>query len=290
MLESPELDPGLQVWPQQCWGEAKDQLPRPAGNIPPPNAAQDTAGHLCPKGTLLAYIQLYVHQTLRSFLHSSFLPGQPPACTGACPSDHRAASSSPPRPPHSSHYLVSPLSFCSYTDLPPPLHSQPPSSAHMSTVCSCSANLFLFKIADNSSFLPQLWTHITLQHPFVIDSTSIPDFPHRKNKSWIQAAAIRNLPGCIHRKEKEQLSEKKKRLCMIACIIQEGFFLQTNNYCHQGRICTKLTGTLSIRNECQHKVWNTQRFNMIFIPFVLYLFLQISINALGQKRETLQYF
>lgn len=192
MLGSPELEPGLHMWPQQCWGEGKDQLPRPAGNIPRPNAAQDTVGHLCPKGTLLAYNQLFVHQTLRSFLHSSFLPGQPSACTGACPSDHRAASFSSPQPPHSSHYLVSPLSFCSYTDLPPPLHSQPPSSAHMSTVCSCSANLFLF-LNSWQFFLP----------PPALDSyyspASICHWFHLH--SWLSPQEKQKLdPGCSYQK------------------------------------------------------------------------------------------
>lgn len=201
------------------------------------------------------------------FLQSCYPAGQSPACTNACSSDHRTAPSSPPQSPHSSRISSHPLCFCSHLDLPPPLCSQPPSSAHMSTVGNYSATPFLsvFKIADNSSFLPHPWTQIILQHPFVTDSTSFPDFPHRKNKSWLQAAAMKNLPGCIQRKEKEQLSEekKKKRWCMIACIIQVGIFLWANNYCDQGRFCTRLTGTLSIKNECQHKVWNTQRFNMI---------------------------
>lgn len=69
---------------------------------------------------------------------------------------------------------------------------------------------FYFKIADNSSFLPPPWTQITLQHPFVIDSTSFPDFAHRKNKSWLHAAAIKNLLECVQMKEKEQLSGGKK--------------------------------------------------------------------------------
>lgn len=35
ILGSPEVDPALQVWPDQCWVEGKHHLPQPAGNIHP---------------------------------------------------------------------------------------------------------------------------------------------------------------------------------------------------------------------------------------------------------------
>ena len=50
----PRTGCGAQMWPHQFWEEKKDHLTWPAGNAPP-NAAQDDAGLLCCKGTLLAF-------------------------------------------------------------------------------------------------------------------------------------------------------------------------------------------------------------------------------------------
>lgn len=57
---SPDLDLGLQA-SHQGWAERKDHLPRPAGNALC-NAAQDTLGFFCHKGTLLSRVQLGVYQ------------------------------------------------------------------------------------------------------------------------------------------------------------------------------------------------------------------------------------
>lgn len=113
---------------------------RPAGNTPP--ATQDTVGHLYPMGTLLAYIQLLVG-TVRFtavfyLVSSQHILVHALLTTGLHPLPHHMS-------PHLSHYLVSPSSFCSCIDLPPPIHSQPPYSAHVSTVCIFSQiSFFLF--------------------------------------------------------------------------------------------------------------------------------------------------
>ena len=73
-LSSPELDTVLQLWPHHCWAEGKDQFPRPAGNTLP-SAAWDTIGLLCFKGTLLAHVQLSVHQDSHVFCKAAFLLG-----------------------------------------------------------------------------------------------------------------------------------------------------------------------------------------------------------------------
>jgi len=49
------------VWPPKCRVEEKDPLPWLAGNILS-KAAQDTISPLSSKGTLLAHVQLGVHQ------------------------------------------------------------------------------------------------------------------------------------------------------------------------------------------------------------------------------------
>lgn len=50
----------FQVWPCQRWVEGKYHFPHPALH----NVAQDTSSLLCGKDTLLAHIQLGVHQDL----------------------------------------------------------------------------------------------------------------------------------------------------------------------------------------------------------------------------------
>ena len=67
VLRTPHLDAVLKVRPQQSREEGQDHLPRPAG-CASLDAAQDTVGFLICKGTLLAHIQLAVHQYPRSFL------------------------------------------------------------------------------------------------------------------------------------------------------------------------------------------------------------------------------
>ena len=60
-LGSPSLDTALQIWSHCCWVEKKDHGCQPAGDAFP-DAAQDTVGLPCCKGTLLPYSQLDVHQ------------------------------------------------------------------------------------------------------------------------------------------------------------------------------------------------------------------------------------
>lgn len=60
VLEGPELDIGLQVWPHQCRTEGKDHLSWLTGSILP-NAAQDPISPLSSKSTLLTHVQLGDH-------------------------------------------------------------------------------------------------------------------------------------------------------------------------------------------------------------------------------------
>ena len=61
VLRTPHLDTVLQVRPQQCRAEGQDHLPQPAGQTYF-DASQDTVGFLGCKGTLLAHVQLPIHQ------------------------------------------------------------------------------------------------------------------------------------------------------------------------------------------------------------------------------------
>ncbi|KAK4810127.1 LOW QUALITY PROTEIN: hypothetical protein QYF61_009522, partial [Mycteria americana] len=61
VLRAPELDAVLQVRSHQSRVEWQNPLPRPAGHASF-DAAQDTVGILGCKCTLLAYVQLFVHQ------------------------------------------------------------------------------------------------------------------------------------------------------------------------------------------------------------------------------------
>ena len=210
------MDPARQVKPHHRWGERKGQLPLPTGNTPLPNAAQDTVSHLCLKDTLLALVRLGVHQDPQVLIcKATFQLVTLQHVPVRDLLDRRTAPSSSSQSPHSSCYVLPPLSFYSHLELNEPGPSTPLLSAPILSprvYCLqlfCNSLSFYFKIGDNSSFLPHPWTRITLQHPFVIDSTSFPDFPHRKNKSWLHAAAIKNWPGCVWRKEKEQLSGKR---------------------------------------------------------------------------------
>lgn len=66
VLGSPALDTALQAWPRQSRAVGKEHLPWPAGNALP-NTAQDAAGLVCFKGTLLARGQFVVHQHSQVF-------------------------------------------------------------------------------------------------------------------------------------------------------------------------------------------------------------------------------
>lgn len=121
--------------------------------------------------------------------------------------------------PHLSHYLVSPSSFCSCIDLPPPIHSQPPYSAHVSTVCIFSQISFFLFLNSWQFFLP----------PPPLDSDYSPAsichwfYLH----SWLSPQEKQKLdPGCSYQKFAWMYLEERKRAavwekkgwCMIACI------------------------------------------------------------------------
>lgn len=187
---------------------------RPAGNTPP--ATQDTVGHLYPMGTLLAYIQLLVG-TVRFtavfyLVSSQHILVHALLTTGLHPLPHHMS-------PHLSHYLVSPSSFCSCIDLPPPIHSQPPYSAHVSTVCIFSQISFFLFLNSWQFFLP----------PPPLDSDYSPAsichwfYLH----SWLSPQEKQKLdPGCSYQKFAWMYLEERKRAavwekkgwCMIACI------------------------------------------------------------------------
>ncbi|KAK4820817.1 hypothetical protein QYF61_007211 [Mycteria americana] len=61
VLRAPELDAVLQVRPHQSKVERQNHLPRPAGHASV-DAAQDSVGLLGCERTLLAHVQLFVHQ------------------------------------------------------------------------------------------------------------------------------------------------------------------------------------------------------------------------------------
>jgi len=60
-LTAPELDAGLQVGSHQSRVEGQNHLPRPAGHSSF-DAAQTTVGLLGCERTLLAHVQLFIHQ------------------------------------------------------------------------------------------------------------------------------------------------------------------------------------------------------------------------------------
>lgn len=172
---------------------------------------------------------------------------------------------------HYSHhsYLSSFPTPLNFSHFPPHFWSPPPYSVHMSTVCNYSATPFLFLYlliiltsSPNLALKLVSSTHLSLIPP------SFLTFPTGKTKAGFRLQ-IWKL-ACMYsmkRKRAADWGEKKIYIIyiyMIACIIQVGIFLWANNCYDQGRICTVLTGTLSIKNECQHQVWNTQRFNTIY--------------------------
>ncbi|TRZ12892.1 hypothetical protein HGM15179_014206 [Zosterops borbonicus] len=58
--EGPELDTALEVWPDQCPVQGKNDLPAPAGHtIPDPD--QDAFGLPGHQSTLLAHVNQYLH-------------------------------------------------------------------------------------------------------------------------------------------------------------------------------------------------------------------------------------
>jgi len=61
VLRAPELDTGLQVGSHQCRAEGQNPLSRPAGHAAF-GAAQDMAGFLGCKCTLVTHVQLFTHQ------------------------------------------------------------------------------------------------------------------------------------------------------------------------------------------------------------------------------------
>ena len=65
MLGAPE-DAGLQVGSHESGVKEQNPLPRPAGHASF-DAAQDTVGFLGCKHTLLAHVELLIHQYLKSF-------------------------------------------------------------------------------------------------------------------------------------------------------------------------------------------------------------------------------
>lgn len=111
--------------------------------------------------------------------------------------------------PHS--YLSSFPTPLNFSHFPPHFWSPPPYSVHMSTVYNYSATPFLsiFISADNSYFLPQPGTQISLQYPFITDSTFFPDFSHRKNKSWLQAADMKTCLYVFNEKKKSSWLGRK---------------------------------------------------------------------------------
>ncbi|KAK4808270.1 hypothetical protein QYF61_020751 [Mycteria americana] len=87
VLRTPELDAVLRVGSHQSAVEGQNPLPRPAGHAAL-DAAQDTVGFLGCKRTLLAHVQLFIHQypqvlLLRAALNP-FIP-QPALILGVAP-------------------------------------------------------------------------------------------------------------------------------------------------------------------------------------------------------------
>jgi len=78
MLVAPELDAVLQVGSQESGVKRHNHLPRPAGHASL-DAAQDTVGFLGCKRTLLAHVELCVHQYPQVLLRAALepLPAQP---------------------------------------------------------------------------------------------------------------------------------------------------------------------------------------------------------------------
>ncbi|KAK4817094.1 hypothetical protein QYF61_027925 [Mycteria americana] len=87
VLGTPELDAVLQVGSHQSRAEGQNPLPRPAGH-PSFDAAWDTAGFLGCECTLLAHVQLFIHQYPQALLlraaFSPFIP-QPVLIPGVAP-------------------------------------------------------------------------------------------------------------------------------------------------------------------------------------------------------------
>lgn len=79
---SPDLDPGLQAQPRQCWVREKDHLSASAGVVMP-NGVQDTTGRLCSKGTFLALVLPGVHQDSQVLFCQAASSWVAPTCTGA---------------------------------------------------------------------------------------------------------------------------------------------------------------------------------------------------------------
>ena len=72
MLRTPELDAVLQVGSHQSRVEGQNHLPRSAGNASC-DSAQDTVGFLGCERTLLAHVQLFIHQHPQVLLHRAAL-------------------------------------------------------------------------------------------------------------------------------------------------------------------------------------------------------------------------
>ena len=67
MLGAPELDAGLQVGSHQSGAEGQNHLPEPTGHASL-DAAQDTVGLLGCERTLVAHVQLFIHQYPQVFV------------------------------------------------------------------------------------------------------------------------------------------------------------------------------------------------------------------------------
>jgi len=72
ILRTPHLDAVLQVRPHQGRAEGQDHLPCPAG-LSSFDAAQDTFGFLGYQSTLLAHVQLPIHQYPQVFFSRAAL-------------------------------------------------------------------------------------------------------------------------------------------------------------------------------------------------------------------------
>ncbi|KAK4818015.1 hypothetical protein QYF61_004128 [Mycteria americana] len=72
VLRTPELDAVLQVGSHQSRAEGQNHLPRPAGHAAF-DAAQGTVGFLGCQCTLLAHVQLFIHQYPQVLLHRAAL-------------------------------------------------------------------------------------------------------------------------------------------------------------------------------------------------------------------------
>ncbi|KAK4824005.1 hypothetical protein QYF61_009219 [Mycteria americana] len=72
VLRSPELDAVLQVGSHQSRVEGQNPLPQPAGHAAF-DAAQDTVGLVGCERTLLAHVQLFIHQYPQVLLHRAAL-------------------------------------------------------------------------------------------------------------------------------------------------------------------------------------------------------------------------